>query len=103
MAIAVSVCEDIAILTGGQAIMKERLQPPSYRRDARSRQVCQGYQDNTTIVDGNGTKEAINDRINQIKGEIENTTSDFDREKLRSAWQTGRRRGSHQGWCGYRG
>ena len=76
--------EDIAILTGGQAIMKElgyNLSEVTAEMLGRAKSV-KVTKDNTTIVDGNGTKEAINDRINQIKGEIENTTSDFDREKL---------------------
>ena len=76
--------EDIAVLTGGQAALDELgVKVSDITADmlgtAKSVTITK---DNTTIVGGAGSKEAINGRITQIKGEIENTTSDFDREKL---------------------
>lgn len=76
--------EDIAVLTGGQPIMKElgyNLNEVTADMLGRAKSV-KVTKDNTTLVGGYGSKDAIEDRINQIKGEIENTTSDFDREKL---------------------
>ena len=76
--------EDIAILTGGQVAMKElgvNLTDVTAEMlgRAKSNKITK---DNTTIVGGAGSKDAIDERVNQIKNEIENTTSDFDREKL---------------------
>src|SRR3954464_10033538 len=76
--------EDIAILTGGEVITEEmglKLENPQLSQLGRARRVVIA-KDNTTIVDGAGESEAIKGRINQIKNEIENTDSDFDREKL---------------------
>jgi chaperonin GroEL len=76
--------EDIAILTGGEVITEEmglKLENTQLSQLGRARRVVVA-KDNTTIVDGNGDQEAIRGRINQIKTEIENTDSDFDREKL---------------------
>jgi chaperonin GroEL len=76
--------EDIAILTGGQVAMKElgvELSDITAEMLGRAKSV-KITKDNTTIVDGAGSKEAIEDRISQIKGEIEHTDSDFDKEKL---------------------
>ena len=76
--------EDIAILTGGQVAMKElgvNLTDVTAEMLGRAKSV-KITKDNTTIVGGAGSKDAINERVNQIKNEIENTTSDFDREKL---------------------
>ena len=76
--------EDIAILTGGQVAMKElgvQLTDVTAEMLGRAKSV-KITKDNTTIVGGNGSTEAIEERIAQIKGEIENTTSDFDKEKL---------------------
>ena len=76
--------EDIAILTGGQVAMKElgvELTDVTAEMLGRAKSV-KITKDNTTIVGGAGSKDAINERVNQIKNEIENTTSDFDREKL---------------------
>ncbi len=76
--------EDIAVLTGGQAALDELgVKVADITADmlgtAKSVTVSK---DNTVIVGGAGSKEAIDARIAQIKGEMENTTSDFDREKL---------------------
>jgi chaperonin GroEL len=76
--------EDIAILTGGEVITEElglKLENTQISQLGRARRVVVA-KDNTTVVDGAGDAEAIKGRINQIKGEIENTDSDFDREKL---------------------
>ena len=76
--------EDIAILTGGEVITEEmglKLENTQLSQLGRARRVVVA-KDNTTIVDGAGDGDAIKGRINQIKTEIENTDSDFDREKL---------------------
>ena len=76
--------EDIAIVTGGQVAMKElgiELTDISAEMLGRAKSV-KVTKDATTIVDGAGSKAAIDDRVAQIKTEIENTDSDFDREKL---------------------
>jgi chaperonin GroEL len=76
--------EDIAILTGGEVITEElglKLENTQISQLGRARRVVV-TKDTSTIVDGAGEAEAIKGRINQIKAEIENTDSDFDREKL---------------------
>ena len=76
--------EDIAILTGGEVITEEmglKLENTQLSQLGRARRVVVA-KDTTTIVDGAGDHDAIKGRINQIKTEIENTDSDFDREKL---------------------
>jgi chaperonin GroEL len=76
--------EDIAILTGGEVITEEmglKLENTQLSQLGRARRVVVA-KDTTTIIDGAGDPEAIKGRINQIKTEIENTDSDFDREKL---------------------
>ncbi len=76
--------EDIAILTGGEVITEEmglKLENTQISQLGRARRIVVA-KDNTTIVDGAGETDAIKGRINQIKGEVENTDSDFDREKL---------------------
>ena len=76
--------EDIAILSGGEVITEEmglKLENTQISQLGRARRVVVA-KDTTTIVDGAGETDAIKGRINQIKNEIENTDSDFDREKL---------------------
>ena len=76
--------EDIAILTNAEVITEEmglKLENTQISQLGRARRVVVA-KDNTTIVDGAGDTAAIKGRINQIKTEIENTDSDFDREKL---------------------
>jgi chaperonin GroEL len=76
--------EDIAILSGGEVITEEmglKLENTQISQLGRARRVVVA-KDNTTIVDGSGDSDAIKGRINQIKAEVENTDSDFDREKL---------------------
>jgi chaperonin GroEL len=76
--------QDIAILTGGQVISSEiglELADTTIEQLGRAKQV-KVTKENTIIVDGAGDKSEIKDRINQIKAQIEVTTSDFDKEKL---------------------
>src|SRR6516164_1406566 len=76
--------EDIAILSGGEVITEEmglKLENTQISQLGHARRVVVA-KDTTTIVDGAGESDAIKGRINQIKTEIENTDSDFDREKL---------------------
>jgi chaperonin GroEL len=76
--------EDIAILTGGEVITEEmglKLENTKLSQLGHARRVVVD-KDSTTIIDGAGDTEAIKGRIKQLKSEIENTDSDFDREKL---------------------
>jgi chaperonin GroEL len=76
--------EDIAILAGGEVITEEmglKLENTKLSQLGRARRVVVD-KDTTTIIDGAGDTEAIKGRIKQLKSEIENTDSDFDREKL---------------------
>jgi len=79
-----AMLEDIAILTGGTVISEERgFKLESATLDyLGSAEKVNIDKDNTTLVNGAGKKEEINGRINQIKSQIETTTSDYDREKL---------------------
>ena len=76
--------EDIAILTGAEVITEEmglKLENTKLSQLGRARRVVI-TKDTTTIIDGDGDADAIKARIKQLKAEIENTDSDFDREKL---------------------
>jgi chaperonin GroEL len=76
--------EDIAILTGGEVITEEmglKLENTKLTQLGHARRVVID-KDTTTIIDGAGSDEAIKGRIKQLKSEVENTDSDFDREKL---------------------
>ena len=76
--------QDIAILTGGQVISEELgydLKETTVDMLGRARQV-KVTKETTTIVDGAGAKELIKERVNQIRAQMESSTSDFDREKL---------------------
>ena len=76
--------EDIAILTGGEVITEEmglKLENTKMSQLGRARRIVVD-KDSTTIIDGAGESDAIKGRIKQLKQEIENTDSDFDREKL---------------------
>jgi len=76
--------QDMAILTGGEVISEEigrKLESVTVEDLGRSRRVIASKEE-TTFVDGSGSEEAIQGRINQIKAQIEDTTSDYDREKL---------------------
>src|SRR6202522_1702475 len=79
-----AMLEDIAILTGGQLISDElgmKLESVTVNMLGRARKVVID-KENTTIVKGAGKKKDIEGRVNQIKAQIEETTSDYDREKL---------------------
>ncbi len=76
--------QDIAVLTGGEVISADlglELSETTIEQLGRARQVVV-QKENTIIVDGAGNKDAIKDRVNQIKNQIGTTTSDFDKEKL---------------------
>jgi chaperonin GroEL len=76
--------QDIAILTGGQAISEDlgiKLEHVKLDMLGKAKKVMID-KENTTIVNGAGKKKDIEGRINQIKAQIEETTSDYDREKL---------------------
>ncbi|HVI05679.1 MAG TPA: chaperonin GroEL, partial [Sphingomicrobium sp.] len=79
-----AMLEDIAILTGGEMISEDlgiKLENVTVSMLGQAKRVTID-KDNTTIVDGNGTREAIEDRVGAIRQQIEVTTSDYDREKL---------------------
>ncbi len=79
-----AMLEDIAILTGGKALMEEtgiKLEGVRLEDLGRAKRVTVD-KDNTTIIDGAGTQKTIEGRIKQLRAQIEETTSDYDREKL---------------------
>jgi chaperonin GroEL len=79
-----AMLQDVAVLTGGQVIAEELgfdLEHATLDLLGRAKRV-RVDKDNTTIIGGSGSRSAINDRIQQIKREIEKTTSDYDKEKL---------------------
>ncbi len=79
-----AMLEDIAILTGGKAIMEEtgiKLEGVRLEDLGRAKRVTVD-KDNTTLVDGAGSQKAIEGRIKQLRSQIDETTSDYDREKL---------------------
>ncbi len=79
-----AMLEDIAILTGGTVISEEqgyKLEQADLSHLGRAEKITID-KDNTTIVSGKGDSEVIKARVNQIKSQIENTTSDYDKEKL---------------------
>jgi len=79
-----AMLEDVAVLTGGKVISEEvgrKLDSTTVQDLGRARRVS-STKDETTIVEGRGSEEAIKARIQQIRAQITETTSDFDREKL---------------------
>jgi chaperonin GroEL len=79
-----AMLDDIAILTGGKSIMEEtgiKLEGVRLEDLGRAKRVTVD-KDNTTIVDGNGSQKSIEGRIKQLRAQIDETTSDYDREKL---------------------
>ncbi|HUA21839.1 MAG TPA: chaperonin GroEL [Bryobacteraceae bacterium] len=79
-----AMLEDIAILTGGKALMEEtgiKLEGVRLEDLGRAKRVTVD-KDNTTLVDGAGTQKTIEGRIKQLRAQIDETTSDYDREKL---------------------
>ncbi|MCB0153343.1 MAG: chaperonin GroEL [Anaerolineae bacterium] len=79
-----AMLQDIAVLTGGTVISEEtgRKLDTTTLNDLGQCDKVVSTKDDTTIIGGNGTDEAIKGRVNQIRVEIENSTSDYDREKL---------------------
>jgi chaperonin GroEL len=79
-----AMLQDIAVLTGGTVVTEEmgRKLDSTTLDDLGKAGKVSSTKDDTTIVDGAGSEDAIQGRINQIKAEIENSTSDYDREKL---------------------
>jgi chaperonin GroEL len=80
-----AMLQDIAVLTGGQVISEElglKLESVTFDQLGRAKRVVVD-KDNTTIIGGAGERKAIEDRIQQIKREIDKSTSDYDKEKLR--------------------
>src|SRR5207248_2932706 len=79
-----AMLEDLAILTNGKAITEDlgiKLESLTLEDLGRAKKVTID-KDNTTIVEGAGTKKAIEGRVKQLRAQIEDTTSDYDREKL---------------------
>ena len=79
-----AMLQDIAVLTGGEVISEDlgfKLENATIEQLGRSKKIVID-KDNTTIVDGAGEAEGIEGRVNQIRSQIETTTSDYDREKL---------------------
>jgi chaperonin GroEL len=79
-----AMCEDIAILTGGKFISEDlgiKLETLGLEDLGRAKSIVVD-KENTTIVEGNGKSSEIQGRVNQIRRQIEETTSDYDREKL---------------------
>ena len=100
-----AMLEDIGVLTGGKALMEEtgiKLEGVRLEDLGRAKRVTVD-KDNTTIIDGAGNQKAIEGRIKQLRAQIEETTSDYDREKLQERLgQAGRRRCGDQGRRGHR-
>ena len=101
-----AMLQDMAILTGGQVISEEvglKLENATLDLLGSAKKVIV-TKDETTIVEGAGSEDDIKGRINQIKAEIENTDSDYDREKLQERLaKLSRRRRRAQGRRGHRG
>jgi chaperonin GroEL len=80
-----AMLQDIAVLTGGQVVSEElgvKLETVTFDQLGRAKRVVVD-KDNTTIIGGAGERKAIDDRIQQIRREIDKSTSDYDKEKLR--------------------
>jgi chaperonin GroEL len=83
-----ALCEDIAVLTGGKFISEDlgiKLENVTLDMLGKAKKVVV-KKDDTTIVDGSGPKKDIEARIGQIRKQIEDTTSDYDKEKLQERW-----------------
>ncbi|MCP4570504.1 MAG: chaperonin GroEL, partial [FCB group bacterium] len=79
-----AMLEDLGILTGGQVITEDiglKLESVELAQLGQAKKIVVG-KDNTTIIEGAGKKKDIKNRCDQIRGQIEKTTSDYDREKL---------------------
>jgi len=92
--------QDIATLTGAQVISEEtgrKLESVVVADLGRAEKVV-ADKDNTTIVGGKGDSKEIKARIDQIRVEIDKTTSDYDRENCRNGWQNSRVVSPSSGW-----
>jgi chaperonin GroEL len=100
-----AMLEDIATLTGGRAITEDlgiKLESIKVEDLGKAKKVTID-KDNTTIVEGGGSSKDIEGRVKQIRAQVEETTSDYDREKLQERLgEARRRRGGHQGGRGHR-
>src|SRR4029077_16201723 len=79
-----AMLEDIAVLTGGKAITEDlgiKLENIKLEDLGKAKKITID-KDNTTIVEGSGTQSAIEGRVKQLRTQVEETTSDYDREKL---------------------
>jgi len=79
-----AMMQDIAVLTGGQVITEDlgiKLEGLELSQLGKAKKIVIG-KENTTIIEGEGTKKDIKARCDQIRAQIEKTTSDYDREKL---------------------
>jgi chaperonin GroEL len=79
-----AILQDIAVLTGGQVISEDlgiKLENIAIKDLGTAKKITID-KDNTTIVDGGGSKRALEGRVKQIRAQIDETTSDYDREKL---------------------
>lgn len=100
-----AMLQDMAILTGGQVVSEEiglKLDSIDLSVFGTAKKVIVS-KDETTIVSGGGSKEDVEARVAQIRAEIENTDSDYDREAAGASCQARRRCGRHQGGCRDRG
>ena len=99
-----AMLEDIAILTGGQVISEDlgvKLENITLNDLGTAKRISID-KDNTTIVDGGGSRDALEGRVKQIRAQIDETTSDYDREKLQERLaKLDRRCGRHQCGCSH--
>ena len=100
-----AMLEDIAVLTGGTVISEEvglSLEKAELKDLGTAKKVTVN-KENTTIIDGGGDKSAIEGRVTQIRSQIEEATSDYDKEKMQERVAKSWRRCCYQGRCRYRG
>ena len=85
-----ALLEDIAILTGGQVIAEKRASRSRRRRSRRPAKRIEVGKENTTVIDGAGDAKNIEARVKQIRVQIDEATSDYDRESCRNASRSSR-------------
>ena len=96
-----AMLEDISVLTGGELITEDLgldLKSTEIGQLGRASKVVV-TKENTTIVEGSGDSAQIAARVNQIRAQVEETTSEFDKENTRTSCKTSWRRRCHQSWC----
>ena len=97
--------EDIGVLTNGRTISEDlgiKLENVTLAMLGKAKRVSI-TKEHTTIIDGSGKKKDIEGRVNQIKAQIEETTSDYDKRSCRSGWRSSPGGSSHQGRRRHRG